>query len=184
MKRGFKDAIQPPIKVALKKKVKLKQPEPIREQVLAEIEAYEKLCEELGLRPTAIAANRVIRQFQSVRIPRYDPDEVSAYMTSITPVGMHWCWQGLGHSDDSRSSYANVDGCTISGLYEKLVPIHILKRMKVVRELFKREKPKFYVTDYAVPDPDPFISVVFPDGQSVIFGVWDEPGFGDLKTEV
>lgn len=201
-------------------KAKAKTPAALADAELPDTAEYEALCSELGIAPTAIVANRVLHTFQSKRIPRYDAAEVSAYMASITPKGLHWGWQrlgtikskaerdmaavierqnaiwqsarGVGIVMGSGSAVFGIDddftrhmnGGTINGKYKKLVPMHILKRMKVVKELFSDEDPKFYVTDYAVPDPDPFIKVRLACGEEVIFGVWDEPGFGDLKTEV
>ena len=194
----------------LPEKVKQATPIAVADIELPDTAAYEALCAELDISPQAIVGNRVVRAFQSKRIPRYDAAEVSAYMTSITPAGLHWGWQRLGKSGSVESPYqnqeyfidqrgvahtsaifrvdsgmfANYDGVTIGGEYKKLVPMHILKRMKAVKEMFADENPRFFVTDYAVPDPDPFIKVCLDCGEEVIFGVWDEPGFGDLKTEV
>lgn len=46
-------------------------------------------------------------------------------------------------------------------------------------------KLRFYVSDYAVPEPDPFIAVKFSCDRTsrdiIIFDVWDEPGFTGFK---
>lgn len=60
--------------------------------------------------------------------------------------------------------------------YHRPVPIEMLKRAAEIKKKF--DAAEFYVSDYAVMVPDPFIMVKLRDCEHVVFGVWDEPGFG------
>lgn len=62
--------------------------------------------------------------------------------------------------------------------YNKAVPVKILRWVKKIQEKFGKDV-LFFVSDYAVPRPDPFIMVTAPDVSRIIFGVWDEPAFDD-----
>ena len=46
--------------------------------------------------------------------------------------------------------------------------------------MLKAEFPglNVFVSDYSVPLPDPFIMCTTHNGWRIVFGVWDEPGFG------
>lgn len=60
--------------------------------------------------------------------------------------------------------------------YHRPVPLEMLKRAAEIKKKF--DAAEFYVSDYAVVVPDPFIMVKLHDCDHVVFGVWDEPGFG------
>lgn len=60
--------------------------------------------------------------------------------------------------------------------YHRPVPLEMLKRAAEIKKKF--DAAEFYVSDYAVVVPDPFIMVKLQDCEHVVFGVWDEPGFG------
>jgi hypothetical protein len=78
-----------------------------------------------------------------------------------------------------QSVQTRTHGQTVGSPYSKAVPLHILKRAVAVKKRFP--EAKFYVSDYAVHDPDPFIMVRVGNCEPVVFGVWDEPSFGDIK---
>ena len=61
--------------------------------------------------------------------------------------------------------------------YDKLVPGHILNDVKTIEQRFAG-RVHFFVSDYGVPVPDPFIMVTAYTMKRVVFGAWDEPGFG------
>lgn len=61
--------------------------------------------------------------------------------------------------------------------YTKLIPIEHLRNMKKLADAFP--ELSFFVSDI-VSDPDPFIMCTTHDGWRVVFGVWDEPGYGKI----
>lgn len=72
-------------------------------------------------------------------------------------------------------------GQLIGGPYGHPVPLDILKRGAKVKKQFP--SAEIYVSDYAVVNPDPFIMAKIADCEHVVFGVWDEPGFGALGRD-
>jgi hypothetical protein len=62
------------------------------------------------------------------------------------------------------------------------VPLAELHKVKIIRDEFNAdpEKPTvgFFVSDYEVSNPDPFIMVKAHGLNPIVFGVWDEPSFG------
>lgn len=66
--------------------------------------------------------------------------------------------------------------------YSRAIPIDMLRRAGQIKAQFK--DAVFAVTDYQAVNPDPFISVTLPTfSEPVIFGVWDEPGFGAIGKD-
>lgn len=61
--------------------------------------------------------------------------------------------------------------------YHRPVPLEMLKRAAEIKKRFGAEV-EFHVSDYAVVNPDPFIMVKRGECEHIVFGVWDEPGFG------
>jgi len=62
------------------------------------------------------------------------------------------------------------------GTYNKPVPLQYLKQVELLAQALPALQ--FYVSDYAVPDPDPFIMCTTHTGWRIVFGTWDEPTFG------
>lgn len=173
---------------------KLPQPRPKVLEDSKGLSEYEQLAEELGIKPKALAERKIRKFMQELKLPFYDWEEVELYLGSTVPTGMVWEWQILGQVDrdslEARRQYAAI-GIGLGRFsyngridclsqYTKTVPIHILRRAKAIRDV--RPEAKFFVSEVRVPDP--FIMTLIPDLGRAIFGVWDEPGFGDLKTEV
>src|SRR3989344_5481107 len=67
--------------------------------------------------------------------------------------------------------------------YERLVPFHALEKVAKIETKFG-DRVKFFVSDYATPNVDPFIMVrpaacdSCDHEYNLIFDAWDEPGFG------
>jgi hypothetical protein len=60
--------------------------------------------------------------------------------------------------------------------YSRPVPMEHLAHMAMLRGEFP--ELNFFVTDYTAKNPDPFICCTTDGSWHVVFGVWDEPGFG------
>lgn len=80
----------------------------------------------------------------------------------------------LGSAQNSVST--RIHGQITNG-YHRPVPLEMLKRAAEIKKRFGAEV-EFYVSDYAVVNPDPFIMVKRGQCEHIVFGVWDEPGFG------
>lgn len=80
---------------------------------------------------------------------------------------------GYNHSSNGQASQYEY---TQPG-YDKLIPLDILKRVKMLKDKFA-DTVTFTVSDYRATNPDPFIAVTPTGSDPIIFGVWDEPGWG------
>lgn len=154
---------------------------------------YEALAKELNFLPAQLLEEQLLRFLAEKQIQIYSYAEVDAYLAAIAEKdGKFWMWRPLRekdkpnyiwngrvtekHSDQYRGHGSYRDEWNYRP-YNKAVPIHILRRVKDIQDRFG-DQVKFFVSDYAVPDPDPFIMVTALDVKNIIFGVWDEPGFG------
>ncbi len=164
------------------------------------IGTYEAVANELGFQPAQLLEEQLLRFLSEEAIPTYDYSKVDAYMAALAeeqdkawiwrplrekdkPVGWHW----LGRdSKKLGKTYGHGHGSYRDEWsyrpYDKLVPIHILRQVQKIQDRFG-DKVLFFVSDYAVPNPDPFIMVTALDVQNIVFGVWDEPKFGTESEE-
>jgi hypothetical protein len=155
---------------------------------------YEALAKELGFLPAQLLEEQLKRFLAESRIQVYPYQEVDKYLATLAEnEGKAWIWRPLREKDKPDYAYSGrankekgIDQFRGHGSYrdewnyrpyDKAVPIHILRQVKKIQDKFG-DQVKFFVSDYAVPDPDPFIMVTALDVDRVIFGVWDEPGFG------
>jgi hypothetical protein len=159
-------------------------------------EQYQDLSAELGLCPGDMLTLQIKNFMIEQQIPMYDYSSVVDYMRRVAAKERKkFFWRPLRKKDKdvwgtwewnvSQSGEWNVRQsddyyrrfeCSV---YDKMVPLHILQDVKLLDKKFDG-KVGFFVTDYAVPRPDPFILVSAPQesAERIIFGAWDEPGFG------
>lgn len=163
----------------------LRRPLPTLDVAKGQPREHRDLCRELGIKVNGLGGDTEER-VRKHNMPVYDNNEVHAYMMKIKPRKKIYYWARLtsfgferGTFDYSRPS---ENGGFYYQEYDRPVPIHILKRVKILQREFRN--CTFFVTDYDVPQPDPFICVKAEGvDQRVIFGMWDEPGFEDRLTE-
>jgi hypothetical protein len=164
---------------------------------------YENLSNELGFYPAQLLEEKLKRFLVEQKIPTYNLAEVDRYLTHIArknnafwiwrplrkqdkPQG--WGWRGTrdtAKGDDPYKGYGHGSYMQQDWEYrpyDKAVPIHILRRVKKIQENFGNEV-LFFVSDYAVSQPDPFIMVTALDVSRIVFGVWDEPRFDEEAAE-
>lgn len=159
--------------------------------------AYEALAEELGFMPAQLLEEQLRRFFAESQIPIFNYAAVDAYLAAIAEKeGEVWIWRPLREKDKpsyrwlgrenlkktviaARGHGSYIDEWTHRP-YSRAIPIHILRQVKSIQGRFG-DQVKFFVSDYAVPNPDPFIMVSALDVSFIIFGVWDEPGFDTGK---
>lgn len=155
---------------------------------------YEELAKKLDFFPAQLFDEQLLRFLSEENIPIFDYDKVDAYLAALAEAqGKVWVWRPLRKKDkpvdwswsgrlvrkkdETRWHGAYHDSWSYRP-YDKAVPIYILRQVKKIQEKFC-DHALFFVSDYAVPNPDPFIMVTVQDGQKIVFGVWDEPGFGE-----
>jgi hypothetical protein len=140
---------------------------------------YIKLAAELGLEPDL----RLYLMAQDVRV--FDYEAVCQHMESLaTAAGARWFWSPLRPKDGEcphMSSYRGADGqlhgyTWLARRYAHTVPLHALERVaKIEREFTGRAF--FFVSDYAAPDPDPYLMVTDGRGTPFVTDRWAEPGW-------
>lgn len=161
---------------------------------LDDLSDYEEVANTLGYMPAELEdRHRTIRHRILVSFcldhgfPIYDNTEVHKYMTGLAQkVDKIFYWARLDKPSDPMSAHVSRRLYQISNhgelstkQYRHAVPLDILKRAASVKKHFGDEI-QIYVSDYAVPDPDPFVMAVLEGcghNQHVVFGMWDEPGF-------
>ena len=161
--------------------------------------SYEEVAQSLGFAPAELVRAQLLAFFEEAGIKLYDYDQVSAWLTKkkVEAKATHWCWRALRNKDIITNYYwgydrehnrwndgfysSKNDACC---LYDRLVPLHALKKVAKI-EARLGDHVRFFVSDYATPNPDPFIMVrpTKSDPGTVceyqfIFDAWDEPGFG------
>jgi hypothetical protein len=140
---------------------------------------YIKLAAELGLDPDL----RLCLMAHEVRV--FDYAAVCQHMESLaTAAGARWFWSPLRpkdgecpHMDGYRTGDGDRQGFTWLGRrYAHTVPIHVLERVaKIEREFAGRAY--FFVSDYAAPDPDPYLMVTDGRGTPFVTDRWAEPAW-------
>ena len=170
-----------------KKEVEVPQPvkelkKPKAEQVVCDfpLEAYEKIADEVDFLPAELLHKQILQFLRDEKMPVYDyrvvmtylkrqlertaPDDGNLYKVLWLPLRKKDRWGGYNKGFEETA-------------YTKLVPAHVLRDVQRVETRFK-DKVKFFVSDFKVPNSDPFIMVAAVNVFYVVFGVWDEPGFG------
>lgn len=162
---------------------------------------YEEVAQSLGFLPAELVRTQLLKFFKEEGIKLYHYGQVSAWLTKkkVEAKVEHWCWRPLRHKDiitDYLWGYDSVKRRWADGFYSsnskswecrpyaRLVPKHALEKVAKIEAKFG-DHVKFFVSDYAAPDVDPFIMVrpaFVNDAHYVIyefvFDAWDEPGFG------
>jgi hypothetical protein len=67
-------------------------------------------------------------------------------------------------------------GLFSNDVYPHAIPVVPLMAAKIIQDAFP--EAQFFVTDYEVQKPDPFLAVMLPDTPDLfVIERWDEPGF-------
>lgn len=168
-----------------------------RENETEEIKSYFDLCKEVEFYPAQLFKKQLLLFFIEENIPVYDIEKVTKYLchqAQKTSQRTIWIWRPLREKDvdlpsfkstlmanreyphDDNGSY-RPEYAGWNTIYDKLIPMFILERVKKIENKFG-DVPKFFVSDYQAVNPDPFIMVTTKGlKESIVFGMWDEPGF-------
>lgn len=128
------------------------------------------------------ARTEFLRFLQKHEIVIYPYDQVWDFMnekvTELTNKLSWWRRKWHGEKFVWRLAPATLKDCGEYGhsdLYDKPIPVHAVEKMALIRERF-HDRVKFYVTDYDIKRPDPFLIVIF-QRQKFAVDKWDEPDF-------
>ena len=181
------------------------EPKPVKPTDELCLKEYAELAAQVGVAPPDL----VIEEFKSFLnqhdMPVFNLQEVIAYMDekakreSKNKAG--WQWHPLRKKDQLPVMFGVSSSCITEnrvrpatdyyhpnsgGLYDKIIPLHALKKIALIEKEFKHPVA-FFVCDYApLPqlNPDPFLMAVINNPRVVqgegryVVDFWDEPGFG------
>ena len=149
-----------------------------------ELKAHIRVTEALGYEPPALLEAKLLNYFKENGIKVYDYNSVFNYLKGKAEAqGKKFIWRPL-RPQDTEVGYS-WGGFNEHGSYHKhwdyrpythAVPLRVLATVEKIVERFGN-KVKFFVSDYAVPRPDPFIMVTALDVSTLVFDYWDEPDF-------
>lgn len=167
------------------------------DQLSQNIDAYESLAGEIGFRPAALVAYKLRVYLSQNSHPVYPLASVEQYMdrlchaSRIPDSNRTWDWYPLRPKDRRRGGVNinlrpqpnyGVGMLWAFGVYQRAVPLRVLELVSEI-EAHMPDDLEYYVTDYRVASPDPFIMAI-PRGSEerryvTVIAVWDEPTFFD-----
>ncbi len=165
-----------------------------------QISSYIKLSKEMNFRPVQLTIMLILEILYKENITVYNYDEVDKYLRmkiKEDSIDGHWVWKPLRSKDynlklswPSKEGYDHYHGVYYEGIgmYQKLVPYEILETVKKIESKMVSSEIHnigFYVSDYHIPKPDPFIALMGAGfDRPIIFGEWDEPDFYKNKDQL
>lgn len=151
----------------------------IRPQDMVVPRSYEQLAKKLGVcvagqaAGTSVKINNDFMQFLSDHgLVLYDRVSVSKFLKQKAGK-RNVVWRPLREADKAKSKSRWEDRPVSQ--YKKAVPYPVLLLVQDILEKFPMAK--FYVSDYQVVRPDPFLEVRL-NGKRYVVEHWDEPEFG------
>jgi len=181
-------------------------------EIKTDLKEYAELAALVGINPAELTIETFKAFLHEHDIPVFNLKEVVTYMDdkakreSKDQAG--WEWRPLRKKDHREgttfgrkaewwsssvlkpaSDWYNFPGNSYrdSNVYDKLVPLHALKKVALIEKHFG-DKVGMFVCDYApipaIPHPDPFLMAVITnprvkEGEGrFILDFWAEPGFG------
>jgi hypothetical protein len=155
------------------------QPEVYTSKDIVIDEEYVALSKKLGTtcgEITKIQRSKEVEEFKKflhgLKIITYSSEDVERFMDNEVKRlhQRNWDWCPLRESDYTGSSYGSY-------LYQKPVPITALQKVeKIIENYHSPQNLYFYVSDFNVERPDPFLAVQIC-GELIVIDHWDEPTF-------
>ncbi len=157
--------------------------------------SYEEVAHSLGFIPAELTRTRLLEFFEEENVKLYDYAQVRTWLTrkKEQAKATNWCWRALREKDiitgyrwggDNKEDGFYWSSEWSCRPYELLVPMHALEKVAKIEAKFG-DRVKFFVSDYASTNVDPFVMVrpaMCNSGThneyNLIFDAWDEPGFG------
>lgn len=163
-------------------------PQPVGQvQNVVGLGEYYRLAAEINYSSPFLTATR-LREFMAEQcLPVIQAEKVLAYMNALAKSeGKEWFWYPLRQEDQVGGQCGGISGSLLTGgrVYSRAVPVHVVRLVgRIPADL--RDELGFYVTDFEVPNPDPFLMAtprMEPRNRALwtVLAVWDEPGFGEF----
>lgn len=183
------------------------QPTPVSldaEFAQVELEEYRRVATNLRLVSPALDKAEVFAFLKEAGIPVYANGEVGPWMESKMA---HWGWKALRKEDEERrtqavypeefkprkkaypgysATFTNGTHVTFGATqYNKPVPLTVLQTAEKIVERFPAAG--LFVTDEVTErelwrELDPFLGICVGRTPLIVVAMWDEPGFGIVKT--
>lgn len=151
-----------------------------------EYRAYARSAQTVGFEPAALLEDHLTHFFQGNGINIFPYGEMAAFLAAKAErEGKKWHWRPLRKQDAVEECWAWGDSADHDHYhprrhecrpYSHAIPLRVLLTVEKIHREFG-DRVKFFVTDFAVPRPDPFIAVWAPDIPRFVFDFWDEPDF-------
>lgn len=149
---------------------------------------YLVTAKEIGFHPPDLVRLQLLDVLREADIAVYGNTEVYAYLDRLAVSSkQNWDWYPLRETDEpsprveghkAPSPLRGTCGDFMEVRYTRLVPAAELKKVALIEKKLPGHLLRFFVSDYKVKEPDPFICAWMSGMTPVVFGVWDEPGFG------
>jgi hypothetical protein len=160
-----------------------------------ELAQYEAQAKKIGYQcdPGVLLCERLKLFLAEKGILTYDVQQVHDYMNRLVQQerkmqrqpDLTWVWRPLREQDVKSgcryqlrgrdSNLLTVVGAVAQRPYRQVIPASVLHTATKIAEAFP--DVHFFVTDYAVLRPDPFLAVAVPNQPFLIVEFWNEPGF-------
>jgi hypothetical protein len=149
---------------------------------------YLEVAERIGLKSLPVMKSRVEHFLANVvGWPVYRYERVMAYLQYIADRDTGYAgdggWAGMGRTVPTWLPFREKDrkgaGNGHHQLYEREVPLHALQKIDRVEAEFPEAPISFWVSDYKVERPDPFLMMKVCQNETArwVIDVWDEPGW-------
>ena len=165
-------------------------PQPMRLSAVdlgdATLQQYEQVAQSIGFHNPALLEQQICDFFFRNAICVYPYDKVSAYLDALVEVEkkrrknreLVWCWKSLRKSDVGKLQPTRWEGngLIVRQQYAAPVPLQALQLVQKITTRFPKGVYS-YVSDIAVPRPDPFLAITAPGLPWFVIDHWDEPAF-------
>lgn len=152
--------------------------------------AYLDLAMKIRLDSAATDEARMLDALRRLEIKTYDFNRVDVYLSRKAQeqsAMTYWVWRPMRSVDkEDLHEQASAAGIISTKLYGRAIPARVLETAASVLE--KIPDATFFVSDYEVVKPDPFLAVttkrMLEQDKLWIIDVWAEPGFSDQVPEM
>ena len=160
----------------------LVRPSPVSHKTEPRLDEYLSLAKELGV---AAADNGKVFQMEVADflwendIEMYNYRVVERYLVELGRrlyKDRELVWKPLRFCDSLNLGRGLHKSFYEKEVYARVVPFEVLKNVKLLTDKFG-DKLKILISDFDVPNPDPFIIATARNMDRIVFGVWDEPSF-------
>lgn len=190
------DAIE--IRLATAPRVTLAQVKMSRKPVPAAVLAtssYMKLAKSINLKSPAVDYSQMGEILADHGFQVYDFAKVDNYLYHEAlkqGTQMRWVWKPMREEDGKALAESGAWGTSTemgrmaSSVYAHAIPERVLEKVECL--LTEMPDAIFFVSDYEVVKPDPFLAVstrrMLQDHKIFIVDQWDEPGFKDSPKPI